>query len=103
MLPSVAMIVIEVVCAALIVPVCGVKANQFGVPEATVLNASVADVRLEIVKACDFSVAPGVPRNSSPLGVTAGGAAVPAGTMCNTIAMVMGGCVPSVGVRITAP
>ena len=69
------------------VPVAGVKLNHFGVVEPTPENVIGVDVRFEIVNDCVASVAPGVPRNSSPLGDTAGGAAVPAGTMLNTIAI----------------
>src|SRR5580658_9602347 len=103
MLPSVAVTVMEVVCAAAMVADAGVKVNQLGEVEPTALTVSGVEVRFEMVNACGFSVAPGVPRNSRPLGVTTGGAAVPGGTMCRTIAMVTGGCTPSVGVRITAP
>jgi hypothetical protein len=91
MLPSVAVTVIEAVCAAAIVPVAGVNVNQLGEVEAMALKVSGVDVRFETVKDCGLSVALGVPRNRSPLGVTTGGAAVPAGTMCRTIAMVIGG------------
>ena len=79
MLPSVAVTVIEVFCAAAMVPVAGAKVNQLGEVEATPLKASGVDVRFEMVNACGFRVAPGVPRNSRPLGVTTGGAAVPGG------------------------
>src|SRR5580704_13714663 len=103
MLPSVAVTVMEAVCAAAMVALAGVKVNQLGEVEATALKASGVDVRFEMVNDCGFRVAPGVPRNNRPLGVTTGGAAVPGGTMCKTIAMVTGGCRPSVGVRITAP
>ena len=91
MLPSVAMTVMEAVCAAAMVADAGVKVNQLGEVEATPLNVSGVEVRFEIVNDCDFRVAPGVPRNSRPLGVTTGGAAVPGGTICKTIAMVTGG------------
>src|SRR5580704_7711796 len=100
MLPSVAVTVIEAVCAPAMVPIVGVNVNQVGEVEATPLNVSGVEVRFEMVNDCGFSVAPGVPRNNRPLGVTTGGAAVPGGTMCKTIAMVTGGCRPSVGVRI---
>src|ERR1700734_731471 len=101
MLPSVAMTVMEAVCAAAMVADAGVNANQLGEAEATALKASSVDVRFEMVNDCGFSVAPGVPRNSRPLGVTTGGAAVPGGTMCKTIAMVTAGCTPSGGGRFT--
>jgi hypothetical protein len=91
MLPSVAVTVIEVDCPAPMVADAGAKVNQLGEAEATALKASGVDVRFEMVNDCGFSVAPGGPRNNRPLGVTTGGAAVPGGTMCKTIAMVTGG------------
>src|SRR5580693_718758 len=98
MVPSVAVTVMEVLCAAAMLPIARVKVNQVGEVEATALKVSGVEVRFEMVKVCGFSVAPGVPKNSRRLGVTTGGAAVPGGTMCNTIAMVMGECLRSVGV-----
>src|SRR5208282_2101637 len=95
--------VIEVDPAALMVPDVGAKVNQLGVVEPTPVNVRGFDVRLEIAKDCGTGVAPGAGKNSRPFGVTAGGAVAPAGTMLKTIAIDIGGCLPSVGVSVTAP
>ena len=73
------------------VPELGLKLNQRGVFEPTAENEMGVDVRFEMLNDWVGSVVPGVPRNSRPLGVTAGGAGVPAGTMFKTITTLMGG------------
>jgi len=42
-------------------------------------------------------------RKTSPVGVTPGAAAAPAGTMVRTMAIETGGCSPSLGVSVTLP
>ena len=94
---------IEADCAALMVCDAGTKVNQFGVAELRPLNEIADEVRFEMVKVCGLKAAPGVARKTRELGVTAGGAAAPGGTMLKTIEIDTGGCMPSVGVRVTAP
>jgi hypothetical protein len=95
--------VMETVWAGLMALALGAKLNHFGVIEPAPENVIGADVKFEIVKVCGLIDAPGGPRNRSPLGETTGGAAVPAGTICKTIAIETGGCFPSVGLSVTAP
>src|SRR5260370_5484092 len=94
--------VIEAACQALIAADFGLKSNQWGGAVAAAVNAMDFEVRLEMLKDCDFTTAPAA-RNSKPLGETAGGAAVPAGTILRTIAIEIGGWMLSVGVMVTTP
>src|SRR5579872_3042589 len=94
---------IDVLWAPATVPDFGLKSNQLGDAEPTAANLIGVDVRFETVKDCGCGTAPGPGGNSRPVGVTPGGAAVPAGTMLKTIEIDMEECMASVGVRVTAP
>ena len=85
------------------VPDAGAKLNHFGVVEPAPENEMGVEVRFEMENVCGASVAPGAPRNRSPVGETTGGAAVPAGTIFKTMEIDTGGCFPSVGVSVTVP
>ncbi len=84
-------------CAAGMVADVGVTLKNSGVFDPAAVKLIGSEVRFEMVNVCTASVEPGLPVNTIPLGETMGGAEVPAGTIFSTIAMVTGGCTPSVG------
>jgi hypothetical protein len=69
------------------VPLFGVKSNQGTAAEPTALKLTALEVKLEIEKVCAWGERPDLLRKTRPEGDTLKGAAVPAGTMLNTIAM----------------
>lgn len=95
--------VIGVVCAPVMVPDFGLKSNQLGDAELTPVKVTGADVKFDTSNDCELTVPPDSARNTRPLGLTPGGTIAPAGTILRTIAIDMGGCLPSVGVSVTTP
>jgi hypothetical protein len=90
-------------CDEVTVPDFGLTLNKDSVETAVAVNEIAFDDTFEIAKVCGGGELATSPEKSSPPGETCNGTAVPAGTMFNTTVIDTGGCMPSVGVRVTEP
>jgi hypothetical protein len=90
-------------CDEVTVPDFGLTLNKDSVETAVAVNEIAFDDTFEIAKVCGGGELLTSPEKSSPPGDTCNGTAVPAGTMFNTTVIDTGGCMPSVGVRVTEP